>query len=109
MTNSETREQKVRLTLELEDAESNLEASRRIAQTHGELLISVGEMLRNRPEAFYRNGYSAHYGHRAEDLNFIDDRTVAAFDIRRAISETNAVRENTEKVRKLQELLSRFG
>lgn len=105
----DTRERKVRLTLELEDAESELQTARRTAQAHGELLVSVGEMLRNRPESFYRNGYCAHFDHRLENLNFIDDKTVAAFDIRRAIAETSAVREKAEKVHKLQELLTRLG
>lgn len=106
---NETRERKVRLTLELEDAENELRTARRIAETHGELLISVGEMLRNRSETFYRNGYSAHFSHRIEDLNFIDDQTVSAFDIRRAIAETNDVREKADKVHKLQELLAHLG
>jgi hypothetical protein len=109
MSSRENREQKVRLTLELEDAEKDLQAARSVAQAHGELLISVGEMLRNRPEVFYRNGYSSHFGHRIEDLTFIDDRMVAAFDIRRAIAETNTVREKAEKVQKLQQLLARLG
>lgn len=109
MSNNEARERKVRLTLELEDTQKELEAARTAARIHGELLISVGELLCSRPESFFRNGYSSHYGHRIEDLNFIDDRTVAAFDIRRAIAEGNSVREKAEKVFKLQELLARLN
>lgn len=108
MTQSEIREQKVRLTLELEDAERHLNALRVAAKVHGEMLIGLGVALREKPETVFRHGASAHHGQPLESLTIIEDRTVGALDIQKVIQETNEIRKESEKVGKLKEHLARL-
>jgi hypothetical protein len=109
MTGDQFREQKVRLRIELEDAETDFQGCRRIAESHGDLLIRLGSILRNSPEAFFRHGYSSHHGHPIESLQIIDDGMVKAVNIQKMIEETNAVRASAEKLRAVQERLDRLG
>jgi hypothetical protein len=108
MTGDQFREQKVRLRIELEDAEKDLQTCRRVAESHGDLLIELGSILRNKPETFFRHGYSSHYGHPIESLHVINDRMVNAVNIQKMIDETNAVRAGAEKLSAIQEQLDRL-
>jgi ubiquinone biosynthesis protein UbiJ len=109
MTQSEMREQKVRLTLELEDAESHLNALRVRAETHGDILVKLGASLREKPETLFRHGLSAHYGHPLEKLTFIEDTMVNALNIQKIVEETNEIRKEAETVKTLKERLAKLG
>jgi hypothetical protein len=109
MTQSEMQEQKVRLTLELEDAEHHLNALRVSAEVHGETLIGLGVALREKPETVYRHGASAHDGQPMETFTVIEDKTVRALDIQKIIEQTNEIRKEAENVRKIKDRLARLG
>jgi hypothetical protein len=105
----QTREQKVRLRIELEGAENELSVCRSVAEAHGNLLIELGSILRDKPETFFRHGYSSLYGYPIEQQNIISDRMVNAVNIQKMIEETNTVRASAEKLRMIQERLARLG
>ncbi len=109
MTQDQMREQKVRLTIELEDAEKHLRALQVAAQLHGDQLLELGTMLRDGPEKVFRHGESAHYGHPLETLYIVKDQMVNALNVRKVIEETNEIRKEAENVRKLRERLNHLG
>jgi len=102
MSGEEMREQKVRLTLRVEDAEHHLNALRVKARLHGEMLIGLGCKLRENPDSLYRDGQSALHGYSLEQLWLIDDSAVRALELKRIVEVGDEIRKEMLNVTQLR-------
>lgn len=106
MSGDEMREQRVRVAIDLEDAEAHLNALRVSAAMHGDALIKLGVQLRDHPETIYRDGASGHYGYPIESFYIIDDQTARALEIQKILTHGNEIRKEIERVEVLRRRLA---
>jgi hypothetical protein len=102
MTEQEMREQKIRLRLELEDAETQLAHLREEAYQQAESLGEFSHLLSTEPHArIYRDGDN--YG---QNVIGLSEANVKAMDLERALNTANQIRKTMQKVRQLTDRLS---
>lgn len=106
MTAGEMREQRIRLRLELEEAEERLNQLREKAKTQADLVLEFGTWLRNSPERYiYRDPVGELYGLPAEPLG---DKYIDALNWQQAVQTANEIRKETVKIAELKFLLGRL-
>jgi hypothetical protein len=108
MSGDEMREQEMRLRIEIEDAEKHLAHLKLRAQTHGDMLISLGVKMQNEPETIFRHGVSILYGHPPSILSVVDDRLVKALEVQGILKQADEIRESTEKLNTLRGRLAKL-
>jgi hypothetical protein len=107
VTQDERREQKVRLRIDLEDEENNLNHLRERARHRGELISQFGKWLINTPEIhIYRDSSSIHGG---LDVMPLQDKHVEALQLQPSLLIANEIRESMAKIRDLKERLEKLG
>ena len=106
MTSGEIREQKIRLRVELEEAEERLNYLREEARRQADLVLEFGTWLRNSPEKhIYRDPVGESYGLPAEPLA---DRYIEALNWQQAVQTANEIRKQIEKIAELRFVLGRL-
>jgi AAA+ ATPase superfamily predicted ATPase len=106
MSPDEKREQKVRLRIELEEAEEELNHCREAANATSDLLAQLAEWLRVSPvENIYLAGRSIHHGFEVRPL---PQKYVQAFDFKGLISVADDIRKAQRRVLDLQTRLAKL-
>lgn len=107
MSGDEMREQKIRLRVELEEAEEHMSALRVKAELHADVLSEIATRLRARPETdIFRHGASAHYGQAIETLKPISDHHVRALDLKSILDHADEIRKEAQRISQLRERLA---
>jgi predicted glutamine amidotransferase len=107
MSADEMREQKVRLTIELEDAQKQLSALREKATARADKVIQFGAWLKTQPELYiYRQGHSEHHGQPVDQIRFLSDNDIEALQLIPALEIANSIRREIAKVANLEKRLS---
>ena len=106
MTSGEIREQKIRLRVELEEAEERLNQLRENARRQGDLVLEFGTWLRNSPEKhIYRDPVGELHGLPAEPLA---DEYIEALNWQQAVQTANEIRKELVKIAELKFVLARL-
>jgi hypothetical protein len=109
MTDREMREQKVRLRIDVEDSEKHLAHLHEKARRRAEMIIQFGKWLKESPELnIYRDNYSTIHGQPVERIVPLTDDYIQALEIKPSLELANEIREETETLRKLREILNRL-
>lgn len=87
------REQKIRLAMRVEDAESHLNALYVKARLQGETLVGLVCQLREDPASIYRDGQSALHSYSIENLWHVDDCTVRALELKSIMDLASEIRK----------------
>src|ERR1022692_1520159 len=107
MSADEKREQKMRLRLELEDAEGNLNSLREKARVRADRIIQFGAWLKTTPEThIYRSGHSIHHGQ--EPAQLLKDSDIEVLQLTPALEIANSIRKEIANIADLKERLSRL-
>lgn len=105
----DSRDEQVRLTFDIEDAEKHLEHLRETAKMLGEEFNRVGALMTDHPERIFRHGASTHPLPDLDDMEILSDRTWRAFDLKRVVDLTNQIREEMTRVSGLKRRLARLS
>ncbi len=109
MSKDEMREQKMRLKIDLEDAEARLKALREKAGARADRVIQFGNRLKNQPEFnIYRQGHSVHHGQPVDQIRHLTDGDIEALQLTPALEIANSIREEIARVLDLKERLGRL-
>jgi hypothetical protein len=109
MSADEMREQKVRLRIELEDSEAQLNALREKARSRADRVIQFGNWLKTSPELhIYREGHSIHCGQPLDQIRLLRDSDIEALELNPTLEIANAIRREIAKVADLKDRLSRL-
>jgi hypothetical protein len=107
MSPDERLEQKVRLRVQLEEAQQELNHWREAANAKSDLLIQLADWLKNSPERnIYRAGMSIHEGFVVEP---IPEKYVTVLNINEILDLANEIRKNINQVRDFEQRLTRLG
>lgn len=106
MSPDEKREQKIRLRVDLEEAEEELSHCREAANAKGDLLAQLATWLKVSPELYiYRASGSVHEGF---DVKPIPEKYVTVLDIKPLLTLGDDIRRAQRRVLDLRERLSRL-
>jgi hypothetical protein len=106
MTAGEMREQKIRLRVELEEAEERLNQLREEAIRQADLVLEFGTWLRNSPERYiYRDPVGELHGLPAKPLA---DKYIDALNWQQAVQTAHEIRKETAKIAELKFVLERL-
>ncbi|MFB3916799.1 MAG: hypothetical protein ACE14M_08720 [Terriglobales bacterium] len=109
MSPDEMREQKMRLRIDLEDAEAQLNALREKARARADKIIQFGTWLKKSPELhIYRQGHSEHYGQPEDNIRFLTDGDIEVLQLTPALEIANAIRKELAHVADLKARLGRL-
>jgi hypothetical protein len=109
MTAEEMREQKMRLRIELEDAEARLAALREKARVRADRIIQFGTWLKEKPELhIYRQGHSVHHDQPLDKLRLLQDSDIEVLQLTPSLEIANSIRKELANIADLKERVSRL-
>ena len=108
MSADEMREQKMRLRIELEDAQKQLNALREKATARADKVIQFGTWLKTTPALYiFRQGHSEHHG-LVDQIRLLSESEIEALQLMPALEIANSIRQEIAKVADLEKRLSRL-
>ena len=107
MTESDMRQDKMLLRIEIEETEVRLGHLRERAKRRGDSIVQFGQWLRDSPEThIYRDGYSAHHSQPVAILRVLQNADIEALDLKPTLELADAIRQEIGKLEDLKRRLS---